>query len=148
MTRPQTNRPAVSPAVTVSTAPAAIPAQSGAFEPHSSGVSGKAASSVTGATAPVEAPAYFDLTDGMDFEDFNNPLNALTQDEIADHRTLRLSIERHRDGGVHLGFRVNWQGRDYWRISIRFLLVDLNLVFVTFRRYERNLRLLGPYRNA
>jgi len=66
MTRPQTNpregcnRPAVSPAVTVSTAPAAIPAQSGAFEPHSSGVSVMAASSVMGATAPVEAPAYLE----------------------------------------------------------------------------------------
>ena len=103
---------------------------------HSSGVSVMAASSVMGATAPVEAPAYLDLTDGMDFEDFNNPLNALTQEEIADHRTLRLFFQRHRDGGVHLGFRVNWQGRDYWRISIRFFAVDLNLVFVTFRRYE------------
>ena len=123
------NRPAVSPAVTVSTAPAAIPAQSGAFE-------------------LFEAPDYLDRTDVMDFEDFRHPSNALTQEEIADHRTLRLFFQRHRDGGVHLGFRVNWQGRDYWRISIRFFAVDLNLLFITFPRYERNLRLLGPYRNA
>jgi len=81
-------------------------------------------------------------------DDLNHPSNDLSLDEIASYKPLRLRFQTHRKGEFHFGISLNWHGYDCWRISIRFVLADLNLTYLTFQRYERNLKLRGPFRNA